>query len=177
MRLSEKIQLGINIEIKARCDDLELFKSRVLQLPVTFEGEDFQTDTFFKVPQGRLKLRESSLYGNKLIPYLRPDQDGPKQSDYELIPISDPQKIKDILNKILGIKGEVRKRRQIYIFENVRIHLDKVERLGNFIEFEAVIDDEKQLEFNNEKIQWLLKFFNIDSTHLIEAAYIDLMRI
>lgn len=167
--------MGINIEIKARCDDLDLFKSKLLQLPVTLEGEDFQTDTFFKVPQGRLKLRVSTLYGSILIPYLRVDQEGTKQSEYELIPVSDPQKTRNLLGEILGLKGEVKKRRQIYLFENVRIHLDEVEKLGNFIEFEAVIDDMKQIESNNEKVQWLLEYFNIESDHLLKAAYIDLL--
>ncbi len=169
--------MGINIEIKARCDDLDIFKSKLLQLPVTFEGEDFQVDTFFNVPQGRLKLRESILYGNILIPYLRPDQDGPKQSDYELIPISDPQRLKGLLGKIFGIKGEVRKKRQIYLFENVRIHLDEVEKLGNFIEFEAVVDDEKAINENKDKTQWLSNYFEIANDQLVELAYMDLLLI
>ena len=97
--------MGINIEIKAHCDDLESLKTKLLQLPVSYEGQDLQIDTFFNVPNGRLKLRESTLYGNILIPYLRPDRDGPKQSNYELIPVSDPQKVKILIVKILGIKG------------------------------------------------------------------------
>ena len=167
--------MGINIEIKAYCDDLELFQSKLLQLPVTFEGMDFQTDTFFNVPHGRLKLRESSLYGNILIPYLRPDQEGPKQSEYELIPISDAEKIKNLFSKILGFNGEIKKKRQIYLFENVRIHLDEVEKIGNFIELEAVIDDEKTINENRDKTKWLLHYFNNDSSQLVESAYIDLI--
>lgn len=167
--------MGINIEIKARCDDLESFKSKLLQLPVSYEGEDFQIDTFFTVPNGRLKLRESILYGNILIPYIRPDREGLKQSDYELIPISDPQKVKYLLGNILEIKGEVRKKRQIYFFENVRIHLDKVEQLGDFIEFEAVIDDEKAIDANIKKTHWLLNYFLITDDQLVKVAYIDLL--
>ena len=166
--------MGINLEIKARCDDLEAFKSRILQLPVSYEGEDSQLDTFFNVPQGRLKLRESTMYGKILIPYIRPDRDGPKQSEYQLIPISDAGKTKSLLSEILGIKGEVKKRRRIYLYENVRIHLDEVENLGNFIEFEAVIDDANQIGDNKEKVQWLLEYFDIKPDHLIERAYIEL---
>ncbi|MEJ2544493.1 MAG: class IV adenylate cyclase [Calditrichaceae bacterium] len=169
------LELGLNIEIKARYDDLDLFKSKLVQLPVSFEGEDYQTDTFYIVPQGRLKLRESNLYGSILIPYIRSDEKGTKQSDYDLLPVSDPQKTKNLLSNILGVRGEVKKRRLIYIFENVRIHLDEVESLGNFIEFEAVIDDMKQIESNNQKVQWLLEYFNIDADHLLRVAYIDLI--
>lgn len=169
--------MGINIEIKARCDDLDSFKSRLLQLPVTFEGDDFQTDTFFKVPKGRLKLRESTLYGDILIPYIRPNREGLKQSNYEIIHVLDSQKTKNLFDTILGLKGEVKKRRQIYLFENVHIHLDEVEKLGNYIEFEAVIDNEEQIKSNNEKVKWLLEYFNIDFNHLISEAYIDLLSI
>ncbi|HEM49496.1 MAG TPA: class IV adenylate cyclase [Caldithrix sp.] len=169
--------MGINIEIKARCDNLDVFKSKLLQLPVTFEGEDFQTDTFFIVPHGRLKLRESTLYGNILIPYLRPDQEGPKQSNYEIIPLADSQKTKLLLSSILGIKGEIIKKRQIYLYENVRVHLDEVEGLGSFIEFEAVIDDDSEIGINKEKIDWLLSYFNIGADHLVKTAYIELFGI
>lgn len=168
--------MGINIEIKAHCDDLETLKTKLLQLPVSYEGQDLQIDTFFNVPNGRLKLRESTLYGNILIPYLRPDRDGPKQSNYELIPVSDPQKVKILIGKILGIKGEVRKKRQIYLFENVRIHLDEVEQLGNFMELEAVINDEKTIDENREKTQWLLNYFQITDEQLVEVAYMDLLQ-
>lgn len=167
--------MGKNIEIKACCSNLKLFKSKLLQLPVTFEGVDFQTDTFFNVSHGHLKLRESSLYGNLLIPYNRPDQEGPKNSDYELIPISNTKKIKDLFSKILGINGKIKKRRQIYLYENVRIHLDEVETLGKFIEFEAVVDNERATDENKNKIQWLINYFNIDSSKLVESAYIDLL--
>ena len=169
--------MGTNIEIKAQCDDLEIFRSRLLQLPVILEGEDFQVDTFFNVPNGRLKLRESTLYGNILIPYTRPDKKGPRQSDYELVPVSDPQKLKKVLGNILGIKGQVRKKRQIYFYENVRIHLDVVEKLGNFIEFEAVVDDEKTINENHNKVNWLVDYFNITNKQLVKVAYLDLLLI
>ncbi|MEJ2052791.1 MAG: class IV adenylate cyclase [Calditrichaceae bacterium] len=168
--------MGLNVEIKARYDDLETFQTQVIQLPVTFEGEDIQIDTFFNVKTGRLKLRESLLYGNLLIPYLRPDQTGPKQADYELIKISDPKKLKFLFDEILGIYGTVRKKRRIYLFENVRIHLDAVENLGSFIEFEAVVDDAADIKVNEEKINWLLDYFKINKDQLINVAYMDLLQ-
>lgn len=169
--------MGINIEIKARCENLDLFKSRLVQLPVTFEGEDIQIDTFFNAPNGRIKLRESRLYGDILIPYTRPDEQGPKQSTYELIPVSSPLKIKMLLGEILGLKGEVRKKRSIYFFENVRIHLDEVQKLGSFTEFEAVVDDENDIEENRVKTQWLLEYFRITEDQLVKVAYADLLKL
>lgn len=167
--------MGRNIEIKAFCYDVAEFKTKLENLPTTFEGDDVQIDTFFKVPKGRLKLRESKLYGNILIPYLRPDQSGPKQADYGLIQIDDVEKIKTLFIEILGVMGVVRKKRQVYLYQNVRVHIDDVETLGTFIEFEAVIQNPHTLNENRKKVEWLLAYFGIDQSHLINDAYMDLL--
>jgi len=167
--------MGKNIEIKAYCRNLLKFKTKLKQLPTTFEGDDVQMDTFFKVPKGRLKLRESKLYGNILIPYIRLDQSGPKQADYGLIKIDDVIKIKNLFTEMFGIIGVVNKKREIYLYENVRIHLDDVETLGTYIEFEAVVQNSNAIDTNRKKVEWLLGFFGIDQKDLIEDAYMDLL--
>jgi adenylate cyclase, class 2 len=42
------------------------------------------------------------------------------------------------LSSALGIKVVVAKKRSLFLWNEVRIHLDEVKGLGNFIEFEAV---------------------------------------
>ncbi len=167
--------MGLNIEIKARCPDLQLVKAALENLPVQFEGIDNQVDTFFQTPAGRLKLRRSAIYGNLLIPYIRPNQIRPKSSQYALIRLSETDKIEYLLNNILGIRLVVSKKREIYLYENVRIHLDQVEHLGEFIELEAVIKHEKELDENHKKVQFLMDVFNINQNDLIELAYADLL--
>lgn len=167
--------MSLNIEIKARCGDIKKFKEKLLKLPVIFEGADKQTDTFFKTPKGRLKLRESTLYGNLLIPYLRPDQSAPKTSDYTLIKIDDLVKTKQLLGSILGVKKIVHKERYIYHYENVRIHIDQVKDLGGFIEFEAVVDNSQNIDQNKKKLEWLMKYFNISESDLLSEAYMDML--
>ncbi len=144
--------MSFNIEIKARYSDLNLCESRTLLLSHSLEGTDHQTDTFYNVPGGRLKLRESSLYGNFLIPYIRSDKSGPKRSDYSLLPVDDIATTKNILKKMFGERVIVQKIRKIYLHENVRIHLDQVTGLGNFVELEAVIDSEDQVKNNQKKL-------------------------
>ncbi len=168
--------MSFNIELKARYSDLDLFEQNVLKLSHTFDGLDNQTDTFFKVPNGRLKLRESSLYGNFLIPYLRPDDSGPKRSDYSLLPVSDVPATKRILDKMIGTLLVVRKVRKIYLYENVRIHLDQVERLGDFVEFEAVVEQEADIPENQEKLKTLIRYFGIPESDFIARAYADLLQ-
>src|SRR5437764_1055578 len=100
-----------NIEIKARYEDLE--KARVIakRLGARFAGLDHQIDTYFKAKEGRLKLRESSLKGAQLVPYVRPNQAGPKKSEYQIIALEDAGASKALLGKILGIDAVVDKKR------------------------------------------------------------------
>lgn len=164
-----------NIEIKARLNDVPGFKEKVRELGARLEGRDAQRDTFFEVKAGRLKLRESTLYGNLLIPYLRKDAAGPEKSSYALIRIENADAVKSLLTQILGITVVVKKQRDIYIHENVRIHIDNVNSLGHFFEFEAVLDEEKSAAENQQKVERLLDYFEIDRADLIDRAYADLI--
>ncbi len=167
--------MGKNIEIKAHYSDFDFFLKKLSDLPHRYEGLDVQTDTFFQTPSGRLKLRESSLYGTFLIPYMRSDQEGPKESNYALIEIKDYAKAKVLLSAILGEKVVVKKKRQIYIYQNVRIHFDTVENLGSFMEFEAVIGNDDDIEENQKKLEQLMAYFGIKQDDLIAAAYADML--
>jgi predicted adenylyl cyclase CyaB len=167
--------MGQNIEIKARCNNLDKIRNQMAELPAEHSGTEKQHDTFFVTPKGRLKLRQSSLYGDSLIPYMRENQEGPKQSNYALIKLSNGEKTKKLLSEILGTRIEVLKKREVYIYENVRIHLDLVENLGEFIELEAVIDSEDEMEANYNKVQHLMELLEIEQKDLMDVAYADLL--
>ena len=167
--------MGLNIELKALCANLKDFEQKIRQLSHTLDGHDRQTDTFFKVPAGRLKLRESTLYGNFLIPYMRHNESGPKRSDYSLLPVTDAPFLKKLLQNMFGILVVVKKERTIYLHENVRIHLDRVENLGDFIEFEAVIQEEALVNENHKKLDKLIAYFNIEENDFIHNAYADIL--
>jgi len=167
-----------NIEIKARYPDLAKARGIALGLKAQWVGHDRQVDTFFKVPKGRLKLRESSLKGAQLIPYLRPNVRGPKTSQYVVIPIPEAAKTKLLLRKTLGLEGVVEKNRELYLSGNVRIHLDRVKGLGNFLEFEAVIvkDTASIRKAETKKVKKLLKVFQVEPKDLLENSYRDLLK-
>ena len=128
-----------NVEIKARVADLAALEARVVALadqgPVDIE----QDDTFFKCTQGRLKLRQLATDRGELIHYQRPDRDGPKVSSFVIAPTTDPGALRDALTRALGSSGRVRKRRRLYLAGRTRIHLDRVEGLGDFVELEVVL--------------------------------------
>jgi len=122
-----------NVEIKARVRDRE----RMADLAASLSGGPpsvlHQEDTFFRVPAGRLKLRKLAPTRGELIFYRRPDQPGPKSSEYSISVTSEPDTLRDVLGAALGVLGVIRKERWLYLVDNTRIHLDQVKGLGDFV--------------------------------------------
>ncbi|MGH0029817.1 MAG: class IV adenylate cyclase [Myxococcota bacterium] len=165
-------QATSNIEIKARCADPSAARAVAERLATRHLGVDQQTDTYFTVPRGRLKLRESSLSGGQLIPYLRPDRPGPRRSDYQVLPVPDPAQLKRTLGEMLGVHKVVKKAREIFLVDNVRIHLDRVEGLGTFLELEAVFDGAASSEAEElRKVDALMVELGVGANDLIEGSY------
>lgn len=167
-----------NIEIKARLRDpaaaLET-AHRLADSPEILQLE--QTDTYFHVPHGRLKLREE--YGahaeHKLVFYNRADQAGPKQCDYDLLPVADPAATKALLANALGVRVVVTKKRTVYFHKNVRMHLDTVQGLGDFLEFEAVMKQGVPEERGEPLVKRLMREFDIRDQDLITVSYCDML--
>jgi len=119
----------LNIEIKAKCKDASFIRNYLQQYRAEFKGVDEQTDTYFNVQQGRLKLREGNIENN-LIFYERHNQAGPKNSRFNLVKIEDARGLKEVLTKSNGVKVIVKKKREIYYIGNVKFHIDEVPGLG-----------------------------------------------
>lgn len=163
-----------NIEIKARARDFEAIKSRAARLSDTPVRIIPQEDTFFNTPQGRLKLRVLSEEA-ELIYYTRPNQHGPKRSDYHIAHISDAENLKCVLELAYGIRGIVKKTRYLYLAGQTRIHLDDVQGLGQFMELEVVME-EGQSDAQGQKIaEDLMSALGVESADLIDGAYMDLL--
>jgi adenylate cyclase class 2 len=167
-----------NIEIKAVYKDLSKARKIAKGLGARQGGRDRQVDTYFKIPAGRFKLRESRRVGGQLIPYRRPNQKGPKTSDYVLIPLPDPSKTKNILASLLGIDAVVEKQRDLFLLGNIRIHLDRVNGLGNFLEFEAVFkkDTARNRKIEKAKVEKLIQLFEIAPKALLKNSYRELIK-
>ncbi|MFW6282897.1 MAG: class IV adenylate cyclase [Minisyncoccales bacterium] len=164
-----------NIEIKAKSENPEKIREILKSKKAEFKGVDHQIDTYFKINSGRLKLREGNIE-NHLIHYNRADKEGPKQSDITLFKTDPQSSLKEILTKALGILVIVDKKRRIYFIDNVKFHIDTVEKLGTFIEIEAIsknnnIEEKKLLEQCNYYIDLL----EISKEDLISKSYSDLL--
>lgn len=166
--------MGRNIEIKARCPNPGAIEQIIQKMNLPFGGVLRQTDTFYQTPRGRLKLRETDNE-SMLIPYLRKNQKGPGSSDYVLLPVEEPMVTHRILEAMFGVRSVVEKKRRIWFYENVRIHLDDVEDLGNFIELEGVVNEKNPGGPTLEKVELLMELFGIVEEDLIMNAYVDLM--
>jgi predicted adenylyl cyclase CyaB len=174
--MSERGQARANLEIKARCADLDAARARALALAARPAGVDRQLDTYFRTAAGRLKLRESQLAGGQLVPYLRPDLPGPRRADYRVIPVEDPVSLKVLLAAILGVHRVVEKRREIWLLGNVRIHLDRVAGLGDFLELEAVFDGGEASEpAERRRLEALMRELGVRPEDLVAGSYESLI--
>lgn len=165
-----------NLELKARCHDLAVVRGAVYAINATHVGKLEQTDTYFAVRAGRLKLRETVGHRSELIYYERADAPAVRTSRYHLMPVQDPDDMRTALSLALGIIAVVRKRRDLLLWHNVRIHLDQVENLGNFIELEAVIDPEADEAISSQRLEQLVCRISIRTEDLIACSYADLLR-
>lgn len=164
-----------NIEIKARARDFEEIRRHAESLSDTPVEVIPQEDIFFNTEKGRLKLRILALNRGQLIYYTRPDQEGPKRSEYHIYETFDPENLKRVLELAYGIRGVVRKTRYLYLVGQTRVHLDDVEGLGQFMELEVVMG-EGQSEAEGQSIaEDLMSRLGVERGDLIEGAYMDLL--
>ena len=167
--------MHINYEFKATCENIEALELKLKQFNPTFVGTDHQVDTYFNVPNGRLKLREGSIE-NSLIHYERKNTADAKQSDVSLYHPQPNSNLKEVLGKALGIKVVVDKKRKIYFVDNVKFHFDQVQDLGSFVEVEAIdIDGSIGIEKLKEQCNFYIQLFGIDREKFIAESYSDLL--
>jgi predicted adenylyl cyclase CyaB len=164
-----------NIEIKAKARNFAELRRRAEALSNKPVEVLQQADTFFNTEQGRLKLRVLTIDNGQLIYYTRPDQEGPKRSDYYISHTSDPENLKRVLELAYGIRGLVRKTRYLYLVGQTRIHLDDVEGLGQFMELEVVLGDGQSDAEGQAIAEGLMTSLGVERGDLIEGAYMDLL--
>lgn len=163
-----------NVELKARMESLAEPRRIARELtggPPTIER---QVDTYFHCRHGRLKLRRINDAAAVLIGYSRPDESSARLSRYRLVPAPDPDALEATLAAALGVERVVEKVREIFLYENVRIHLDEVVGLGAFLELEAVLTADQTTAEGEEIVDRLRRRFGIEPSALIATSYRDL---
>ena len=167
--------MPLNFEFKAKHSDIQSLEIILQQYNPLFVGIDHQIDTYFNVPNGRLKLREGTIE-NALIHYERKNEASAKQSNVLLYQHKPDSSLKVILTKALGIKTVVDKQRKIYFIDNVKFHFDEVKGLGSFVEVEAIDKDRNiGLEKLKEQCNAYAQLFQLTENNFIAESYSDLL--
>lgn len=164
-----------NIEIKAQIASIESLLPSAAKIADEGPIEIFQDDTFFRCPNGRMKLRAFSDRDGQLIFYQRPDSAGPKESFYIISPTASPNTLRQTLTLAYGEAGRVIKHRTLFLAGRTRIHLDKVDGLGEFLELEVVLAEGEPNETGVSIVHELLDKLGIARHQLIDEAYVELL--
>lgn len=165
-----------NIEVKARISSVEAVLPRAQQLADGVPELIAQDDTFFTVPHGRLKLRQFADGSAELIHYHRPDHGDARASDYVRVPVPDAHALREALARGCGLAGRVRKQRWLLLVGATRIHLDRVEGLGDFMELEVVLADGQPDADGTAIAEALMHALGLANAERLGGAYLDLLR-
>ena len=166
------------IEIKARCSNPSKVRQLLLQQPnIQFIGVDAQVDTYFKIPSGRLKLREGNIE-NSLIYYDRENKKDAKKSDVTLYKPTEVVSLKAVLLAALPTLIVVKKKREIYFIDHIKFHIDTLSALGSFIEIEVIdANDAMDISEMKEQCQWYMELLDVQKEDLMENSYSDMLQI
>ncbi len=166
-----------NLELKARLADIAAARTIAVGLATETLGVQRQVDTYFHCPHGRLKLREIDGQRAQLVWYARDNHTDVRPSDYVLAPVDDGAALHLALTQALGVRGTVEKRREIFLYHNVRIHLDEVVNLGSFLEFEAVLGPTADESVSRTRLAHLNGAFDLSPSDLLSGSYSDMLRL
>jgi adenylate cyclase class IV len=179
-----------NIEFKARLRNPAAVHQVLARHGISLAATLDQTDTYFQIPNGRLKLREIDGETAQLIFYQRPDEAGVKRSDYYVAPVVSPIALRQVLEAAQGIRVVVKKRRELYflprrimrhsdsaVADTIRLHLDTVESLGQFMEIEVMVREGESPQLAHAEAKIWANEFRLAPEDFMSDSYADLLEL
>ncbi|MFH0801277.1 MAG: class IV adenylate cyclase [bacterium] len=164
-----------NVEIKAKVLDPERLRTEAARISTVPGRIINQEDVFFRSGSGRLKLRIFSDDSGELIYYERPDTKGIKQSNYQIHITARPRELRRVLADAIGETVTVKKKRQLFMAGQTRIHIDEVEGLGTYMELEVVLEPGQTFEEGSRIADDLMRKLGVKESELVPCAYCDLI--
>jgi adenylate cyclase class 2 len=171
-----------NLELKCHYPDLKRAERIALDdVGAEFAGLLKQTDVYFNVPDGRLKLRHNrqtlarehrAFFAiHELIFYRRPDKESARTSVYEILPIANGRATEQFFTKAFGVMVRITKSRKVLLQKNLRIHLDTVRGLGKFLEFELIVSPSFPMSSCRKRMRDLIQDFGIQPSQILAGSY------
>jgi len=161
-----------NLELKIRIDDYKKTLRKAKEIGAEEYAFLIQKDIYYQTGKGLLKLRIMPEH-SEFIFYNRNEAGGERWSDYHLLKINNEQRPEEFFNRIFDVVAVVEKEREVLMYENTRIHLDKVKGLGEFLELETIVTG--TLDDAKERFDFLVAALNLDETSQIKKSYKDLI--
>lgn len=162
--------MPVNLEIKIKVKNFDLIFSSLKKLKAKKIGLLHQKDVYFSTPKGLLKLRKEGS-SQQLIRYQRNEKGRNRWSNFEILELHQAH-AESFLRNLLACEVVVEKERLLYLYDDTRIHLDKVKKLGSFIELETkVVTTKKDAQ---QKFRFLLDALQLDPKQQLRLSYHDL---
>lgn len=156
-----------NLELKVPCNSFEKIIKLLVEINADYIGELIQKDIYYQIKNWLLKLRIENGE-QSLIKYTRDETGKDRWSDFQVIKFSDGN-AENFLKDIFKIETVVEKNRQVYIYDNTRVHLDKVNDLGKFLELETLVIN--GLEDAKKRFNDIINKLELDLNKQIKNSY------
>lgn len=163
--------MPLNLELKIKLDSYDSIKKKLSKIKAEFVKTLKQKDVYYKINSGLLKLRIENG-SQSIIKYLRDEKGKDRFSNFEVLHFSSGDAEK-FFKDMYKVETVVEKKRQLFIFDNTRVHLDEVKGLGKFLELETLVLGGKRdaLRRYNE----IVRLLSLDRYESIRKSYRDLM--
>ncbi|TXT56488.1 MAG: hypothetical protein BAJATHORv1_20077 [Candidatus Thorarchaeota archaeon] len=180
----------IEVEIKIPVDDMSLLRKKISQIDTEDLGVQLQKDVYFDHPCRSFESTDEALRIREI--YVSMDEKNPisveltykgpkigsltKSREETSVEITLHHNLPRLLNQLgFTLVGMVKKNRQKYGYDDVTITLDHVEGLGDFIEFEKIVNTPDVVEKAESDLFRLAKSLGLDSSQAIRLSYLELL--
>ncbi|WEU40794.1 MAG: class IV adenylate cyclase [Candidatus Odinarchaeum yellowstonii] len=172
----------IEVEVKVKLKDLNTFKKSLLKLGAEKLKEQFEEDIYFKHPSVDFKetdeaLRLRRVSGTVNLTYKGPRLTSESKTREELnVEVYDFNTCKLLFEKLrFQVLAEIFKKREVYALGDVKVYVDMVKGLGEFAEFEIMVEDEKRVKAAEEKVFNLVEELGFKRADSVTSSYLELI--
>ncbi|MCA9279618.1 MAG: CYTH domain-containing protein [Phycisphaeraceae bacterium] len=163
----------VSVEYRAELRDAHFATSILRKIGATRIISLDVVDTYFNIPSGTLKKREAQDEPVDFVFYERKAIAGPKLCTFTIYSKEAAKQRYGV--QPLPVLARVMKRRSIYMLGNVKIHIDDIEDIGTFIEFETLVSRELNARHCHQQINTLREKLAMLLGEPISQRYADLV--